>query len=107
MLGKWDGYSMIIVIHLCPVYRDNDPGQQCCYGADGNINTGTNGGTADLVAPTSWKTKADHFTADVHPWFLCCLPQNSYRDCSRYTSRRPVDDCSEWPERSPPGRFYV
>lgn len=77
------------------------PGQQCCYGKDGTINTGTNGGTADLIAPTNWKTIPLHFLVDVVPWFLCCT--GLFKDCSKYTSRRPVDDCSEWPERPPPG----
>lgn len=84
-------------------YRDFNPGQQCCYGKDGTINTGTNGGTADLIAPTNWKTIPFHFLVDVVPWFLCCFSAGLFRDCSRYTSRRPVDDCSEWPERPPPG----
>jgi deleted-in-malignant-brain-tumors protein 1 len=81
--------------------RDFGPGQQCCYGDDGTIITGNNGGTADLIAPTNWYTKILHFLVDVYPWFLCCF--GPFKDCSRYTSRRPVDDCSEWPERPPPG----
>ena len=85
------------------LYRDFGPGQQCCYDDSGNIITGNNGGTADLVAPTNWKTTTLHFLVDVVPWFLCCV--GLFRDCGRYTSRRPVDDCSEWPERPPPGIF--
>lgn len=81
--------------------RDFGPGQQCCYKDDGSIITGNNGGTADLIAPTNWKTTALHFLVDVYPWILCCT--GLFKDCSRYTSRRPVDDCSEWPERPPPG----
>ena len=82
-------------------FRDYDPGQQCCYGENGNIITGINGGTADLIAPTNWKTTIFHFLVDVYPWILCCTGR--FKDCSRYTSRRPVDDCSDWPERPPPG----
>ena len=37
----------------------------------------------------------------MYPWILCCT--GLFKDCGRYTFRRPVDDCSEWPERPPPG----
>ena len=84
-------------------YRDYAPGQQCCYGDDGNIITGNNGGTADLIAPTNWKTTLLHFLVDVYPWILCCT--GLFKDCGRYTSRRPVDDCTEWPECRPPGTY--
>ena len=32
------------------------PSQQCCYGDDGNILTGTNGGSAYRVYPNSWSS---------------------------------------------------
>ena len=87
-------------------FRDFNPGQQCCYGDDGNIITGTNGGTADLIAPTNWKTTPVHFLVDLVPWFLCCSYLASpYKACSQYISHRPVDDCSEWPTGPPPGIY--
>ena len=32
------------------------PSQQCCYGSDGNILTGTDGGSAYSVYPNNWKS---------------------------------------------------
>ncbi len=95
-----------MLFYFCIFIRDFEPGQQCCYGSDGNIITGSNGGTADLVAPTNWKTTLVHFREDVVPWFWCCsCIAEPLRACHRYTSVRPVDDCSDWPERPPPGKF--
>ena len=107
MSGKYNSAILSVkcslIILILFLNRDLGPGQQCCYGDDGNIITGNNGGTADLVAPTNFKTTLIHFLVDVVPWFLCCI--GPFKDCSKYTSRRPVDDCSEWPERPPPGLF--
>lgn len=85
----------------CIYNRNCGAGQQCCYDGNGDIITGNNGGTADLVAPVGWECTFEHFKEDVYPWFLCC--QGKFKDCGRYTSRRPVDDCSDWPQRPPPG----
>ena len=67
--------------------------------------TGSSGGTADLIAPTNWKTITLHFLVDVVPWALCCT--GHFKDCSRYYDRRPSDDCNDYPDRPPPGKEYT
>ena len=83
--------------------RDFGPGQQCCYDKSGDIippgNRGA--GTADLVAPTNWKTTIVHFFVDVVPFITCCT--GLFSDCSRYYDKRQPDNCDDYPERPPPG----
>ena len=85
-------------------HRGSD--QQCCYNPNGKIITGSpSGGTADLVAPTNWKTTILHFRKDVLPWVYCCT--GLFKDCSRYYDRRQSDDCSDYPQRPPPGNTVI
>ena len=96
--------KLILVLKLLyhSSYRNFGPGQQCCFDSSGDIIVGPpGGGTADLVAPTNWKTNLTHLRDDVVPYFLCC--KGRFRDCSRYYDKRPSDDCSDYPERPPPG----
>ena len=82
--------------------RNFGSGQQCCFDSNGDIIVGPpGGGTADLVAPTNWQSTIAHFLVDVVPYFLCCT--GLFSDCSRYYDRRQSDDCSDYPERPPPG----
>ena len=86
--------------------RDFGPGQQCCYGSSGDIIVGPpGGGTADLVAPTNWKTTIAHILVDVVPFVLCCT--GLFKNCNRYYNKRPSDDCSDWPRRPPPGIYRI
>ena len=84
------------------LYRNFGPGQQCCFDSNGDIIVGPpGGGTADLVAPTDWQSTIAHFAFDVVPYFLCCT--GHFKNCNRYYNKRQSDDCSDWPERPPPG----
>ena len=66
-------YSQLLVIWKCTtikvkystaqlqymlyyVHSSFNPSQQCCYGSDGNILTGTDGGSAYSVYPNNWKS---------------------------------------------------
>ena len=74
-------------------------GQQCCYGANGNILVGPpGGGTADRYSPGDhfWK----HQWYDVLPWFACCKLSNN---CDEYYKYRPSDDCSDYIPPRPAG----
>ena len=95
-------HCYIFSFHLGCNYRDFGPGQQCCFDSNGDIIVGPpGGGTADLVAPTNWKTTIVHTLVDVVPFVLCCT--GLFKDCSRYYNKRPSDNCSDWPRRPPPG----
>ena len=96
--------KLILVLKLLyhSSYRNFGSGQQCCYNSSGDIIVGPpGGGTADLVAPTGLITLIKHILVDVVPYFLCC--KGRFRDCSRYYDKRQSDDCSDYPERPPPG----
>ena len=42
-----------------------------------------------------------HALYDIAPYWLCC--RGSFSACGKYYDRRPNDDCSDYPERPPPG----
>lgn len=44
-----------------------------------------------------------HLANDVLPFFSCCW--GAFKSCKHYYDRRPNDDCSEWPNRPPPGNI--
>ena len=97
------------------------PSQQCCYGDDGNILTGTNGGSAYRVYPNSWSSligiityipnllivfiHIGHIAHDVVPHYLCC-DGKYFSGCELYNEKRPNDNGSDYPARPPPGTMY-
>lgn len=77
----------------CPSV-DGDPGQQCCYDANGQLITeGEGGGTPDIVAPCNWLgipwwDAWNHLYEDVHPYNYC--KSAGMLDC--YLKRRPPNN---------------
>ena len=100
--------------------------QQCCYDENGNIVTGTGGGSTYKTYPIDFISYqsmcfvfalfdhlvliyrfiiVDYLCEDAAPFFLCCT--GLFSACNRYYHRRPNDDCSDYPERFPPGTIVV
>ena len=110
-------------INLCYICacRSFGPSQQCCYDKEGSIITGVGGGSAYQVYPSNLKSAIGTMTCvfnkeiillsnynfighalhDIVPYLLCC--KTIFFACGKYYDRRPNDDCSDYPERPPPG----
>ena len=114
--------SLISINNYFTSYSSFGPSQQCCYGDDGNILTGTDGGSAYRFYPNSWSSLIGtiftyvsnllivlyigHFVHDVVPHYLCC-DGKYFSGCeSLYYDKRPNDNCSAYPARPPPGIMY-
>jgi len=56
------------------------------------------------VAGFVWTSlKSIFISFSLHPWYLCCT--GLFKECSRYYDRRQSDDCSDYPQRPPPGIY--
>ena len=63
--------------------------QQCCYGSDGMLVTGSPGGGRATIASPDVNIH-DHLQDDVIPYLLCCKAGQS-SNCAEYYSKRPSD----------------
>ena len=46
-----------------------------------------------------------HLRFDVTPFYLCC--SGFFKACNRYYSKRPNDNCMDWPDRTSIGTIKI
>uniref|UniRef100_A0A1X7ULL6 Deleted in malignant brain tumors 1 protein n=1 Tax=Amphimedon queenslandica TaxID=400682 RepID=A0A1X7ULL6_AMPQE len=78
--------------------------QQCCYDDRGRLLTGIGGGRMYRVYPNDWVSIIGHLRFDVTPFYLCC--SGFFKACNRYYTKRPNDNCMDWPDRTSIGRVF-
>ena len=95
----------VSLLFLYSLFRENqNSGQQCCYGDNGNLLTGSQrgAGSVDRIAPVGQNGTLGHFRTDVLPYMFCCWGE--FADCEAYHEKRPADN-GEGYRIIPPGMY--
>ena len=95
----------VSLLFLYSLFRENQgSGQQCCYGDNGNLLTGSQrgAGSVDRIAPVGQRGTLGHFRTDVLPYMFCCWGE--FADCEAYHEKRPADN-GEGYRIIPPGIY--